>query len=112
MTDSTVPCGVQDEMSCPTCHARQPWSDECRRCKCDLSLLRQLWRASEAGRRRCLCQLRAGRADRALRHARRYATIAGAPQAARLLAVCHALCNDWCNALAVAGGKTQQKDAS
>jgi len=30
------------ECRCPTCRNVQPWSDECRRCGTDLSLLRRL----------------------------------------------------------------------
>lgn len=98
MTESTLQRAAQDEMCCPTCNARQAWSDECRRCKCDLSFLRQYWRASEAERLRCLRELRAGQPDRALRHARRYATFVGATKASRLLGVCSAFCGDWPNA--------------
>ena len=110
MTESTLECAAEDEMRCPTCNARQAWSDECRRCKCDLSLLRQCWRTREAQRRRCLRQLRAGRPDRALRHARRLAIIVGATKASRLLGVCHLLCGNWKDACAVAGDTIQQND--
>ena len=110
MTESTVERAAENEMCCPTCNARQAWSNECRRCKCDLSLLRQSWRAREAQRRRCLRHLRAGRPDRALRHARRYAIIAGATKASRLLGVCHLLCGNWPDACAVAGDTTRRKE--
>lgn len=98
MTESTLERAVQDEMCCPTCNARQAWSDECRRCKCDLSLLRQCWQASETERLRCLRELRAGHLDQSLRHARRYATFVGATKASRLVGVCSVLCGDWPNA--------------
>ena len=29
-----------DQVRCPTCRALQEWSDSCRRCRCDLRLLR------------------------------------------------------------------------
>ena len=29
-------------MRCPTCRAEQEWSDNCRRCRCDLQLLREV----------------------------------------------------------------------
>jgi hypothetical protein len=83
------------EMTCPTCNARQVWSDQCRRCKADLSLLRQIWRSAEDARQQCLHELAAGRAARALRHAQIYAAYVGWRNARRLLAVCY-LCNeDW-----------------
>jgi hypothetical protein len=63
-----------------------------------MSLLRQYWQASEAERLHCLHELRAGRPDRALGHARRYATFVGATEASRLLGVCSAFCGDWLNA--------------
>ncbi len=83
------------EMVCPTCDARQTWSDECRRCKTDLSLLRQIWQMAEAERRRCLRELAAGRPRQAQRHARRYATYVGHAEASRLVGVCNLLCEDW-----------------
>ncbi len=95
MTDLSLERAAEDEMVCPTCKARQAWSDQCRRCKCDLSLLRQWQNACESQRRQCLRQLRAGRPDQALRHAQHYALMAGVPQASRLLAVCHLLCSNW-----------------
>lgn len=100
MTESAWECAAQDEMCCPTCNARQAWSDECRRCKCDLSLLRQYWRAGEGERRQCLHELRSGRPNRALYHARRYAKLVGTAEASRLLAVCSVLCDNWPNACA------------
>ena len=110
MTESSLERTAEDEMRCPTCNARQAWSDECRRCKCDLSLLRQSWRAGEAQRRRCLGQLRAGQPEGALHHARRYAIIAGAAKASRLLGVCHLLCGNWPAASAVASDATHRND--
>lgn len=103
MTEPTLECTAEDEMRCPTCNAQQAWSDECRRCKCDLSLLRQWRRTSEAERRRCLRQLRAGRPRRALGHARRWAIMVGAAEASRLLGVCLLLCGAWPDACDLAG---------
>ena len=110
MTESTLERAAEDEMRCPTCNARQAWSNECRRCKCDLSLLGQCWRTSQAQHRRCLRQLRAGRPDLALRHARRLAAIVGVAKASRLLGVCHLLSGDWPDACAVAGDTTREND--
>jgi hypothetical protein len=88
------------EMRCPTCNAQQAWADECRRCKCDLSLVRKWRDAGESERRRCLHQLQGGRTVKALRHAQNYARIVGAYEASRLLAVCNLLCHNWAEALA------------
>jgi hypothetical protein len=102
MTESTHHNAVEAEMSCPTCHARQPWSDECRRCKCDLTLLRQFRLAAETQRRQCLRELSAGRPAAALVRASRFANLVGGAPATRLLAVCHLLCHDWSQASALA----------
>ncbi len=95
MRESGLERTAANEMICPTCKARQAWSDECRRCKCDLSILRQWHAAREAVRRGCLDELRLGRPEQALRSARRYALLAGSGDASRLLAVCHLLCRNW-----------------
>ena len=102
MTKPTLKRTAEDEMRCPTCNAPQAWSDECRRCKCDLSLLQQCRRTSERERQGCLRQLTAGQPQRALRHARRYAIIVGAAEASRLLGVCLLLCGNWPDACALA----------
>ena len=62
---------TDEQIRCPTCKAKQAWSDTCRRCRCDLTLLRTAAEASRGYRRRCLLLLRAGRHGEALRHARR-----------------------------------------
>lgn len=95
MTEPSLKQTVEDELACPTCKARQGWSDQCRRCKCDLSLLRQWHNACEQQRRRCLHELRRERPREALRHAQRLMLMAGPSRAARLLAVCHLLCGNW-----------------
>lgn len=43
---------AQGGVRCPTCHAEQEWSDVCRRCKCDLRLLRSMAEACRRHRRR------------------------------------------------------------
>ena len=98
MTQATFQHADPQEMVCPTCNARQTWSDECRRCKADLALLRQIWQTAEAEHRRCLRELSAGRPRQALRHAHRYATYVGHDQASRLVGVCTLLCEDWLSA--------------
>jgi hypothetical protein len=99
-TPSERPAG--SDVRCPTCGAWQEWSDTCRRCKCDLLLLRTAVEAIQAGRRRCLWSLRAGRARPALRQARRLYALSPDRSTARLLAVCHVLCGNWTAAVATA----------
>lgn len=82
-------------MVCPTCGAEQSWSDECRRCKCDLRDLRAVWRAAHRERIACLLGLRAANFDRALEHARRHLALKPDDDAGRLLTVCHLLRADW-----------------
>jgi hypothetical protein len=89
-------------MACPACEARQPWSDQCRRCKCDLSDLRAAWRAGRRARAACLFHLREGRFDGAIRAARSFASVNPGDDATRLLAVCHLLRGDWGAALRAA----------
>ena len=103
MTESSAERTAEDEMACPTCKARQVWSDQCRRCQCDLSLLRQWRSAGESQRRECLHELRLRRPEQALGHARRYALIVGSREGARLLAVCHLLCGNWAESCAALG---------
>ena len=89
------------EFRCPTCGAAQNISSECRRCKCDLSLVAALHGQRQAARRETLRALRDGRPDEALLSARRLSTIAPDADAARYLAVCHLLQGRYAAALAV-----------
>jgi hypothetical protein len=84
-----------ETVRCPTCRAVQEWSDTCRRCRCDLRLLRELADAYRHSRRRCLRELRAGRPREALRSARRCRRLRDDAESRRLLAVCTLLCGDW-----------------
>ena len=86
---------------CPTCRAEQPWSDTCRRCKCDLSLLHRAVRVYKHNYRRCLGELAAGRTAAALAAARQCYAIKPTPTAARLLTVSALLERDWSTAVAV-----------
>jgi hypothetical protein len=81
----------REEMRCPTCGARQGWSDACRRCKCDLRLLRAAAAAYEYHRGLCLGHLRAGRAARASRSARACLRLRPDAESSRLLALAHLL---------------------
>ncbi len=93
---------IEGDVRCPTCGAWQAWSDVCRRCKCELTLLRRATDAAQANRRRCLRLLRAGRVQDALRYARRWYAFSRSRPAARLLAVCHLLQGDWMGAVTIA----------
>lgn len=100
-----LPSGpLEQEMRCPVCRAVQPWSDACRRCKCDLSLLQSAMAAVEEHRLHCLGELRRAHWPQALHHARLAHELCPDEDTAGLLAVCHLLCEDWPSALAVAGG--------
>lgn len=87
---------------CPTCRAVQEWSDTCRRCKCDLRLLRAAERACRHSEARCLAELRAGRPAIALRHARECERLRPGSPARELVAVCAMLTGDWPTAVALA----------
>jgi hypothetical protein len=89
-----------EELRCPTCGARQGWTDTCRRCKSDLRLLRSALEAYERHRRAALLALDEGRLEVALLQARRCHELRPGPESRRLLAVCQLLRGDWPAALA------------
>lgn len=78
-----------NSLRCPTCGAEQPPSAECRRCKCDLSLVVAVRQHAEALHRDCLMQLRAGQYRDALSAARRRFELAPDRTSRRLLAVAY-----------------------
>ena len=85
----------ENTVRCPTCRAEQEWSDVCRRCKCDLRLLRAAANVYLHNREQCLHELRAGRPRVALEHARACERLLPGADTPRLLAVCALLCEDW-----------------
>ncbi len=93
--ETTLARTAAAEMTCPACRARQTWSDECRRCKCDLSLLHAVYDRGEVARRSCLRAVNEGRYEDALGHAQLHAELNGGQRAIHLLAVCHLICEDW-----------------
>jgi hypothetical protein len=93
---------------CPTCGARQEWSETCRRCKCDLGLLRLAEQAYRRTRLRCLRALEARRTSEALRQAHRCHWIRPGADSARLLALCTLLRGDWPAAVALAAGAPEE----
>ncbi|MCY2964420.1 MAG: hypothetical protein NT069_12425 [Planctomycetota bacterium] len=99
MSTGGGPTGV---MRCPTCRAAQEWSHECRRCRCDLTLLREAKAAAESLRRQCLRALNANAPRQAVELAERYVELVGDDNSKELLAVCALLAGDWRTAKTVA----------
>jgi hypothetical protein len=83
---------------CPTCRATQPWSNECRRCKSDLRLLRAAHEAYGHARRQCLQALRGGLPHQALQLARYCAFLRQDEESRRLVALCALCAGDWSTA--------------
>ncbi len=88
-----------DQVRCPTCRALQEWSESCRRCRCDLSLLRAACSTHQDHRRNCILQLDAGQPDLALGHALRCHDLQPGTDSLRLLALCALARQDWETAL-------------
>jgi hypothetical protein len=86
-------------LRCPTCGAKQAWTDTCRRCRSDLRLLREALAAYQRHRRSSLRALNAGRLESALRHARLCQELRPSPESHQLLAVCQFLRGDWLDAV-------------
>src|SRR5689334_10938388 len=95
-----------EELRCPTCGARQGWTDTCRRCKSDLRFLRDAAEAYEGHRRASLLHLLDGEPEAALRHARICHELRPDAQSRRLLAICHLAHHDWADALAWAAAES------
>ena len=103
---------TRGQVRCPAYGAWQEWSDACRRCRCDLTLLRRAAVTIARSRRRALRALRAGRPAAAVRHARRWYAPAASAEAARLLAVCYLLAGNCPAAAAAARRASTRIDAS
>ncbi len=84
-----------ETVRCPTCRAVQPWSDTCRRCRCDLRLLREVVESYRQTRRRCLLEFRAGRAREVVRLAQRCEQLRADDESQRLVALGMLLVGDW-----------------
>ncbi len=97
-----------DQVRCPTCRALQEWSDTCRRCRSDLSLLRAACSTHLDHRRNCILQLDAACPDLALGHALRCHEIDPGPDSLRLLALCAMARNEWETALELIQQADQQ----
>ena len=97
------------ELRCPTCGARQAWSDTCRRCKCDLSLVHQVQQRLRTLRRRCLSQLRDQQLGESLDTAKLCCELSAEAANTRLLALCHLLNENWALALELHDTSTATK---
>jgi len=93
---------LQNNVVCPTCGARQEWSDVCRRCKCDLRLLRAAAETYRRSRNGCLAALHGGQLALALERARDCERLIPCPESRRLSAVCALLNGDFPAAFAAA----------
>ncbi len=78
-------------LRCPTCKAWQIPSLECRRCKCDLSLVAAVHDQQRRLHAKVLRKLASGRHAEALWAARSRWSLSPDPEAARLLSVCFLL---------------------
>ncbi|MBI3461591.1 MAG: hypothetical protein HY000_00815 [Planctomycetes bacterium] len=87
---------------CPTCGAVQPWSDDCRRCRCDLGLLHATVQAADALHQQALHLILSGRLDDALQAARQSWELDPSTRSRRLLAVCALLNRQWQSAVQAA----------
>jgi hypothetical protein len=81
----------ETSLRCPTCKAWQLPSLQCRRCKCDLSLVVAVHDQQRRLHAQVLRLLASGHHAEALEVARSRWALSPDPQAARLLAVCHLL---------------------
>lgn len=95
---------ADDTLRCPTCRATQVWSDVCRRCKCDLRLLREAAEAYQRARRRALAAVEAGEWRQAVAWARQAERISSDASSRQLLAACLTLAERWDEAWETARG--------
>ena len=92
----------REQMRCPTCGAEQVWADACRRCRCDLRLLRAADQAYRLHRRRCLDGLRNGQIEIARHQAQITYRLRPAGESCRLMAICDLLSERWLDAVQLA----------
>ena len=89
-----------DRMRCPTCGAEQDWADSCRRCRCDLRLLRAARASLSHGTGgSALNALEDGRFEIARHHARRSHELLPDAESYRLMALCDLMSERWLDAL-------------
>ena len=85
---SSMAAEASESVRCPTCRASQSWSNECRRCGSDLSLLRKFAARCRWHRQQSLWAFNARRFDDALAHAEELHGLRPDAPAIQLLAVC------------------------
>jgi len=100
MADSTT--DINESLRCPTCNAAQAWSDECRRCKSDLSLLRRVIQSRQQFCEFALHAIREQRYFAALDAAQRAHELYPDTNSRRLLASCQMLTGNWLQAVRLA----------
>lgn len=91
---------MENSVRCPTCGARQEWSECCRRCKSDLRLLRRAAASYLRSRHGCLAALREGRGAEARFYASTCHGLDPGSESRRLLALCALIEGDWAAAAA------------
>ena len=99
------------ELRCPTCRAvLQDWTETCRRCKCDLSLLQAFTTAYDQSHSACQAAILAGAGPEAIRHAQRCRQLRPDAKSDRLLALAALVLGDYPTALQLGTGvKTTQE---
>jgi hypothetical protein len=103
MTDSLAAI-----MHCPACKAEQVWSNECRRCRADLSLLRGATEAARRAERECLAALSQADFAKALAAAQQAFHWSPRDCNRRRLAICSLLCGDYRLAIRLLGHAAQR----
>lgn len=93
---------ISESLRCPTCNATQTWSDECRRCKSDLRLLRRVIEARRLHRENALRAIRDNQFPTALVEAQQAYDLYPDSNSRRLLATCHLLAGNWLQAMMLA----------
>lgn len=93
---------IAQTLRCPTCNASQTWSDECRRCKSDLRLLRRVIQDWQRHCERSLQALSEGRTFAALTEAQRAYELYPDEFSQKLLASCHLVNDSWPAAIQLA----------
>ena len=101
-----------DRVRCPTCGAEQEWADSCRRCRCDLRLLRAARAAYRVHRRQCLTSIESGWFENARYHALRCHELLPDAASSRLLAICHLMTERWADAVELARAALEEPGAS
>ena len=85
---SSIDAEATETVRCPTCRASQGWSNECRRCGSDLSLLRKVAFRCRWHRQQSLWAINEERLGDALSHAQQGQDLRPDVSATQLLAVC------------------------